>query len=283
MCEASLLVAWEEARSIRTRELGGGGAAAPLAASSHGVSVSMHGTTACPKARPPGGLDNAVFVAGVEQWQKQWTPARTFPGGAEEVLYRLHSELNTTPVFTPLLLGDVVSARTYNAGESINEERNTRKVDQLDQLTSAVGAAVGAEIPTLQHDENAQPFVDSLLAAGDALEANMWALRWAQYGTDPQTDWRFWLNKARGDKMKVFTVVYTAAAGRVATLMRDGQAWHGAAAACFATLAYVDLARRTRICIATAGCVALGCIILRSLALEAPTLPIPSRRLPGRL
>ena len=65
----------------------------------------------------------------------------------------------------------------------------------------------------------------------------MWALRWAQYGTDPQTDkWRrFWLNKARGDKidgnLKVFTVVYTAAAWRVATLMRDGQAWHGEAAA----------------------------------------------------
>ena len=54
-------------------------------------------------------------------------------------------------------------------------------------------------------------------------------LRWEQYGTDPQTD------KSRGDKidgnLKVFTVVYTAAARRVATLMRDGQAWHGAAAA----------------------------------------------------
>ena len=242
VCEASLLVAWEESRSIRTRELGGGGAAAPLAAISHGVSGSIHGTTACPKARPPGGLDNAVFVAGVERWQKQWTPAQTFPKkmviGAEEVLYKLHSELNTTRVFTPLLLGDVVSTRTYNADESINERRNTRKgrQSQLDQLTSAVGAAVGAELPTLQHDENAQLFVDSVLAAGDALEANMWALRWAQYGTDPQTDkWRrFWLNKARGDKidgnMKVFTVVYTAAAWRVATLMRDGQAWHESAA-----------------------------------------------------
>ena len=137
-------------------------------------------------------------------------------------------------------------------------------VDQLDQLTSAVGAAVGAETPTLQHDENAQPFVDSPLASGDALEPNMWALRWAHYGTDPETDWRFWLNKARCDKMKVLTVVYTAAAGRVATLMQNGQAWHGAAAACFATLAYAYLARRTRICITTAGCVALGCIILRS-------------------
>ena len=154
------------------------------------------------------------------------------------VLYRLHSVLNTTPVFTPLLLGDVASARTYNADESINEKRNTRNGRQspLDQLTSAVGAAVGAELPTLQYDENAQLFVDSVLAAGDALEANMWALRWAQYGTDPQTDkWRrFWLNKARGDKidgnMKVFTVVYTSAAWRVATLMRDGQAWHEAAA-----------------------------------------------------
>ena len=174
--------------------------------------------------------------------------------------YRLHVELNTKPVFSPLLLGDVVSGRRRR----INAERNTRMADQLDQLTSAVGAAVGAETPTLQHDENAQPFVDSLLASGDALEPNMWALRWAHYGTDPQTDWRFWLNKARCDKMKVLTVVYTAAAGRVATLMRDRQAWHGAAAACFATLAYAYLARRTRICITTAGCVALGCIILRS-------------------
>ena len=228
-------------RSARASS-GGGGAAAPLAASSHGVSGSIQGTTVCAKARPPGGLDNAVFVAGVERWQKQWTPAQTFPKkmviGAEEVLYKLLSELNTTRVFTPLLLGDVVSARTYNADESINEKRNTRKSrqSQLDQLTSAVGAAVGAELPTLQHDENAQLFVDSVLAAGDALEANMWALRWAQYGTDPQTEkWRrFWLNKARGDKidgnMKVFTVVYTAAAWRVATLMRDGQAWHEAAA-----------------------------------------------------
>ena len=58
-------------------------------------------------------------------------------------------------------------------------------------------------------------------------------------------------------------MVYTAAARRVATLMRGRQAWHEAAVACFATLAYIDLDRRTRICIATAGCVALGCIILR--------------------
>ena len=48
------------------------------------------------------------------------------------------------------------------------------------------------------------------------------------------TRWPRWLNKARDNKidgnMKVFTVVYTAAAWRVATLMRDGQAWHKAAA-----------------------------------------------------
>ena len=37
-------------------------------------------------------------------------------------------------------------------------------------------------------------------------------------------------DKLDGNK-KVFTVVYTAAARRVATLMQDGQAWHGAAAA----------------------------------------------------
>jgi hypothetical protein len=57
-------------------------------------------------------------------------------------------------------------------------------------------------------------------------------LRWAQYGTDPQID------KSRGDKiMKVFTVVYTAAAGGVATLMRDGQAMARGGSCSFATLA----------------------------------------------
>jgi len=169
---------------------------------------------------------------------------QTFPD-EEEVLYRLHNELNTTRVFTPLLLGAVVSDSNHDAEESIKEKQNTRKgrQSQLDQLTSAVGATVVAELPTL-------------LAAGDPLEANMCELRWAQYGTDPQTD------KSRGDKMKVFTVVYTAAARREATLTRDGQAWHEAAAARFDTSAYVDLARRTRIGIATAGCVALGCITL---------------------
>jgi hypothetical protein len=51
---------------------------------------------------------------------------QTFPD-EEEVLYRLHSELNTTRVFTPLLLGVVVSAGTYNAEESIKEKQNTRE------------------------------------------------------------------------------------------------------------------------------------------------------------
>ena len=238
-CEALFPVAWEGTRSIRMRELGEDGAAAQLDASSREVLLSTQKATASPDSNTPGGPDNAVFVADVEQ------------GQAEEAPHR------------PPVLGDVVSGRR----RGFNAERNTRMVDQLDQLTSAVGAAVGAETPTLHHDGNAQPYVDSPLASGDALEPDMWALRWTQYGTrcaQYATDWRFLLNKARRDKMKVLTVVYTAAAGRVATLRQNGQAWHGAAAACLATLAYAYLARRTRICITTAGCVALGCIILRS-------------------
>ena len=116
-CEALFPVAWEGTRSIRMRELGEDGAAAQLDASSREVLLSTQEATASPDSNTPGGPDNAVFVADVEQ------------GQAEEAPHR------------PPVLGDVVSGRR----RGFNAERNTRMVDQLDQLTSAVGAAVGAE------------------------------------------------------------------------------------------------------------------------------------------
>ena len=90
------------------------------------------------KNKPPKFLAPGVWQDRIDAYETEWQNKRNFPYkmlvGAEEILARLIWEKDTSKIFTPLKLGEVIAARSYNSCGNINHwasEKSTKEVLQL--------------------------------------------------------------------------------------------------------------------------------------------------------
>ena len=218
--ETVFFVAWEEANLLRDREFAATVSAPlpPLAAQEHGPNP--------PAQKAPVVLPLADWQRGVDRWEQQWTPKREFPTsmltGSDFVLARLLWERNVSRVFTPLGLTEVVCTRAFNLDGTININRVDKPQRDAALRISATG--VETESATAADTE-----LGSKWDTADAIDANGWALRWAEYASDPVwDDWRNWLLRLlreTGFGLKPFSYFYLVAGWRIAMAMRGGVTW----------------------------------------------------------
>lgn len=127
-----------------------------------------------------------------------------------------------TRVYNPLGLTDIVSTRAFNEDGTINIYRVEKHRRDAALRISAQG--VETEAATTADTELA-----SKLDTADAIQANCWASRWAEYASDPLAeDWRNWLKRIlreTGMGLKAFSHLYQSASGRSAMAMRSGATW----------------------------------------------------------
>ena len=106
---AILTVAFEDAQTLRQRDLDVPGSGA----GSGGAPLQNNG-----QPRPKG-LEKGDWQRGVDRWQSQWDPPRTFPNkmlvGAEDVLARLLWEKRVSKAFMPLFLSEIIDTRAYQS------------------------------------------------------------------------------------------------------------------------------------------------------------------------
>ena len=214
--EARLLVAFEEAKRLRSAEIAA--AAAPPAPAAAPLSATSSSTTKVI-------LDPATYQRQIDNWESSWTPKRSFPEkliqGADVVLWRLLDERNITRAYTPLHLSEVIQSRAHNTDGSINLERVEKpRRDERVVLTSA-GVELEHATPDPLRDANRWQILD-------AIDANGWALRWAGYISDDVAfRWSAWLSvELRGpDSTELFKLFYLSCNWRISFALRSGRSY----------------------------------------------------------
>ena len=212
LVEARLLVLFDEAKSVRRAELAA--AAAPLQQTASASTVRSAASLPM--------LDPHVNQAQIDKWQMTWTPPRIFPHqmiqGADAVLHRLLDEHKVTRFYTPLHLSEIIQSRAHNADGSINLSR----VDKPRRDERVVLTTSGMEIEQAIPDPLAET---DRWKVYDALVANSWALRWADYIDDHAAQiWTDWLvsELRQPGNLEVFKLFYLTCSWRLALAMRSG-------------------------------------------------------------
>ena len=213
--EARMLVAFEEAKKIRSAEIAA--AAAPPTQMSTALVPSQPHVKVI--------LEPKVYQAQIDNWEKTWTPSRSFPEkliqGADFALARLLEEKNVSRAYTPLHLSEVIQSRAHNTDGSINLERVEKpRRDERVILTTA-GVELEHATPDPLRDANKWKILD-------AIDANGWALRWAGYMSDDVAyRWTAWLTmELRGpDSTELFKLFYLSCSWRIAFSLRSGRTY----------------------------------------------------------
>ena len=178
-------------------------------------------------------LSAADWQHGVDRWEAQWgSPRGNFPSslilGSERVLARLLWERGVSRSFTPLGLTEIVSTRAYDVDNAINLYRVERP--HRDAATRITATSVESECASTLDSE-----LGCKWDTADAIDANSWVWRWAEYASDAMAEeLRFLLISSLrkpGMLLKAFSLWYSSASWRVAMAMRSGTSWDAGVAA----------------------------------------------------
>eukprot|EP00971_Amphidinium_carterae_P333397 6468148-Amphidinium_carterae.1 len=124
--------------------------------------------------------------------------------------------------------------RTFQATGDLNPSHTTKK--RKSSFTIANGVIEELEADT--------PDPNGLLQCLDGLEANRWAMLWAQLGPEFAVDrWIQWLVvkfRSHGDKLFAAKRLYDAASWKVALLMRNNRDFKEATEAVMSDLVFVN-------------------------------------------
>ena len=189
---------------------------ASTATAASGTTISTT-TTKIPTTLPTG-----VWAAAVQKWNKIQTGGidRSFPCniliGAEKVLARIHHEITVSRVFTPVLLGEIMTTRAYTSTGQINIM--AQKKPDRQEMSLEDGQWVAQE---------PKPWDPSdLMAVLDGLESIRWA--WILFDMGNECDindymeWFIRLAKDRKDRLHQVKALWLAANWRFITEMRQG-------------------------------------------------------------
>ena len=183
------------------------------------------------KNKPPKFLAPGVWQARIAAFEEEWQGKRKFPYkmlvGAEEVLARLLWEKEVSKIYTPLKMGEVIAARSFNSCGKINHWSTERSNKDVLQITR--GGSEGVELVAKEWTFTPR----SLEMIQDALEAVKWALVFAGYGNDivvgAWTD-KFLVNLKTKKVPELTKDLYAEAALALAMEMREGKSFEMASA-----------------------------------------------------
>jgi hypothetical protein len=211
LAEARFLILYDEAINKRRNELAVASAPPPTT-----LALRTQSSAAGPM------LDPKVYHELIDKWQDAWLPKRVFPHhliqGADSVLARLLDEHTNSKFYTPLHLGEVVQSRAHNTDGSINLSR----VDKPRRDERVVLTPTGIEYESASPDPLAEADRWKIF---DAITANAYALRWADYVSDHVaqlwTDWLIAELRTPGG-VEIFKIFYHTCSWRLAFAMRTG-------------------------------------------------------------
>ena len=214
---STLIVAWEDALTLRKKALVDAAGPAPLAAPAPGAPVAPN---ASQNKLQPGDWQKQVDL-----YENKWEPKRVFPGakllGAESVLARLLYQKKVNQEYTPLGLGEVMQARAYTADGRINPHQTRR--NQNGRIGIQI-AERGQDATFTVRDEEWTPTGQWALI--DAFDSVKWAFVWADYGDDQLLDQfiaLFLPHLRHGpQRLEMVKLFYEQSAWRIAMAMRSG-------------------------------------------------------------
>ena len=194
-------------------------AVAPAAASTTPATKSG-GEEKVPKQLPSGVW--AQLIRNYESQQIQGQD-RTFPIqeviGADQTLARIHHELHTSKLFTPVGLGEILQKRTFQASGEPNPLNRREK--------PATTFTVSNEQLVAMEDTPWQP--RSMLSILDGLASLRWAYILIGMGPEPSVrlffDWLVKLVRSRPQKTDQLGQFWTTTSWKLAMELRGGKAW----------------------------------------------------------
>ena len=236
---ATLHVAYAACKSERQKALAATmQALAPLGPAPSTAATA--GTTAMTPTKVPQTLPTGVWATAVTKYNKVQTGGvdRSFPCnlliGAEKVLARVRHEISISKLFTPILLGEIMTTRAYTSTGQIN--MMSQKKSDKQELTLEDGQWV------TQDPKPWDPF--DLLAVLDGLESIRWAWILFDMGNESDVneymDWFVRMCKDRKDRIFQVKGLWLAASWRLATDMRQQQTFHNASQALRADTEWVQ-------------------------------------------
>ena len=203
---------------------------APMTPASHTGGTSAGAATVEPKA--PKTLPAGVWSSLVQQYQKVQLGGhdRIFPVheliGAESALARMHHELTVSSQYTPVLLGEVLQKRSFNAAGEVNPLQKSPK------KTSAL---------TMDEDHQLIQTEDpvwnprSMLTVLDGITSVKWAMVLVQWGEERDViafcDWMTQKARSRPQKSEQFVAYWQATGWHLAMAMRAGTTFKEATSA----------------------------------------------------
>ena len=180
------------------------------------------------KNKPPKFLAPGVWQARIAAFEDEWQGKRKFPYkllvGAEDVLARLLWEKEVSNIYTPLKLGEVIAARSYNSCGKINTWSTEKSNKDVLQMTKG-----GEGVELVAKEWTFTP--RSMEMIQDALEAVKWALVFAGYGNDVEVGaWteKFLINLKTKKNTELTKDLYAEAALALAMEMREGKSFEEA-------------------------------------------------------
>ena len=182
------------------------------------TSTSATGEPKVPKSLPPG-----TWNALIKQYQSIQLEGRdrTFPVteliGAESVLARMFHELTVSGQFTPILLGEILQRRSFNAAGEVNPLlKAPRKAQTL--TFNDDNEIVAADDPVWNPK--------SLLAVLDGINSIRWAMILIRWGEERHIhtycDWMIAKARSKPQKGEQFSLYWQWAGWQLAMAMRSG-------------------------------------------------------------
>ena len=213
---------WSMAKSAWTKSVAA--AAPPIPTGAAVPAIGTSGTApASAEPKVPKTLPSGVWSSLVQQYQKVQLGGhdRVFPVheliGAESVLARMHHELTVSGQFSPVLLGEILQKRSFNAAGEVNplqkspKKSTTLTMDEEHQL-----------IQTEEPVWNPR----SMLAVLDGITATKWAWILIRWGEEKDVitfcDWMTQKARSRPQKCEQFVAYWQAAGWHLAMSMRSG-------------------------------------------------------------
>ena len=201
----------------------------PPPSSTPTAATTPSASTAKPEEKVPKQLPTGVWSTLLQAYNKAQLHGvdRSFPQheilGAEVILAKMWHEHQTSRMYSPVLLGDIIQRRSFTASGDINplsaKAKSSRTLTlEDDQLT--------------YQDEATTWTPRSLLAAIDGLQATKFAMIFVQWGSEAAIEKFFaWLvqrARSRPTKMEHFNQYFTAISWQLCMNLRQGTSFEEA-------------------------------------------------------
>ena len=212
--QATVLSALDDAKQVRTSP-----AAPPLPATQMApegpapvAAYSANHSVLSTTLRP------GQWAEQVEKYESSWSPRRSFPVKMFLGARSLH-EANSSRMFTPVGLGEILKNRAYAANGQLNVLAQKKSEDK------ALGWRRTGDTAELVEANN-QYVPKTQWAIIDGLEAVKWAYTWEAYGPDEVADMFIrpfvFFARQRPDELDGVCSLYEAASWELAILLRGG-------------------------------------------------------------